>query len=161
MQGKSVNGGAWGRGVRGVRVKIGAILRGKIGAMSHEEIFGVTDVGSAGEIVRTGEHPLRVEDQNLVMGDVMPGVDFQVDARIKEESNSGAAHRTPRLVEDHMDGASALLRGDDGANDRHRIDQVGLAIDRRFGVGDGGNDRVFAVATGRKADLNWAVRAGR
>ena len=119
-----------------------------------EEVLGVLLLGGLREVERTGDDDRPVDDDDLVVGDGVLGVDIGGDAGVREKGRRRVLLRPLALVEDHFDLDPPLVRLEQGLGDRGGGEGVGLDADLRAGLADLPDDRLGGAVAGAEIDLD-------
>ncbi len=86
-----------------------------------QEVLGVVVLGPFGEIEGARDDHTRVDYHDVVVGDLMLGVDPGADTRVGEEVGGGVFLGPLALIEDHLDPHAPLVGVSGQIDDFHPI----------------------------------------
>ena len=133
-------------------VRLGELFRA-----DDQQVLRVLLLGRLGEVERAGDYDRPVDDDDLVVGDGMPGVDVGRDAGVRQKGGRRVLLGLLALVEDCLDLHAAPVGLEQGLGDRGGGEGVGLDEDLGASPVDLPDDRVRCAVVGAEIDLDRGV----
>jgi len=114
-------------GVDEVFLPVCRVACGEFGSMEDEEdILGIARFCCLGEVEASGDDLLIIDHHDLVVGDLVRGIDEGRDTLVDEVSRPGIPLRSLAFVQNHPNIDAAMLGIDQGLRDRNGSETIGL-----------------------------------
>lgn len=129
-------------------------------AVDHQQVFSVAVLGLVGEVEAAGDDRLAVDQDDLVVGDRVLGVDIGGDSIGRDFARVGMFFQVA-FVEHDRDFHAAMVRIDQGMGDWLGGERVGLHLDHMLGLFDLLHHPLGAAAFWGKVDRDPVFRSRR
>ncbi len=129
--------------------------------VKNEQILCVVLLGSLGEVERTRNYQVLIDDDDLVVGGRVTIVNERPNPGIGKKGGGRVFFRSLGTIENDRDANATLVRFDQCLSDRRGSEREGLDQNRVCRAAQGGNDRIRATAHRREIDLDSTGVRGR